>query len=594
VLSNSEIASHLYELARLSALADGSNNAFRVRAYEDAARSIDGATEPVAEMSESALTGLKGVGKSTASKIRELVEGGSIAKLEELRKEFPPDFVELTRVPGVGPKTAVQLRDALGVSSVEDLKAAIAAESIRELPGFGARTEENLARSIERLGIGGKERRPPIIEAMRTALEVCQALMTVDGVQRAEPMGSLRRFRETIGDVDVLVVSTGDHQAVADRFVELPVVNEVVDYGARKSAVLSASGMRIDLRVVEPDQWGSAAIYFTGSKAHNIHLRQMALDRGWTLSEYALAEIDTEKVIASKTEEEVYAALGLAWVPPELREDSGDIEAARDGTLPALAEVKHLRGDLHVHTSLSGDGRDRLEDMVQAAADRKYLYLGITDHAEDLAINGASRRQMLAQRTKIEALQGQYPEMRLLHGAELNIGRDGSVDYDADFLSGFGWGVASVHSLFDLDRAKQTERIVTAMRDPAVNAIGHLTGRRIGKRPGIELDVDAVLDAAEETGCAIEINCHLDRLDAPAEVLLRARDRDVLFVIGTDAHDVGELRNAVWGIHQSHRGWVERSKIVNTWTQAKFLKWVGEKRMANSEWQVARLREANP
>lgn len=578
MVSNSEVASHLYELARLTTLAEGSSNAFRVRAYETAARAIEGHPEPVAEMAAAALTSLRGVGTSTAKKIRQLVDEGRIDRLEELRTSFPPDFVELTRVPGVGPKRAVLLRDELGVGSVADLEAALEREELRELPGLGVKTEENIARSLERLGLGGKERRTPIIDALRVAREVAAALGEVPGVVRAEPMGSLRRFRETIGDVDVIVAGSGDPDAVMERLVQLPLVADVVGYGARKTAIVTAAGLQIDVRVVTPDQYGSAQMYFTGSKAHNIRLRQMAIDRGWTLNEYALAEAETERVLASETEEEVYAALGLPWICPEMREDTGEIEAALSGDLPDLVTDEDLLGDLHVHTSLSGDGRDDLEAIVETAKRRGYTYLAITDHGEDLAINGASRRQLLNQRRKIADLRRRNRKLRVLHGAELNIGRDGSVDYDSAFLSGFDWGVASVHSRFDLTPREQTQRIIAAMRNPGVNAIGHLTGRRIGKRPGIELDVAAVLDAAEETGCALEINCHLDRLDAPAEVLRLARGRDIVFVISTDAHDSSELANTKWGVSLARRGWVDRGRIANTWPRDRFLTWVAAKR----------------
>ena len=577
--TNTEIAARLHELARLTVLAEGSSNAFRVRAYETAARAIEGFGVPVTEMDRDALTSIRGVGKGTAAKIVEYLDTSTIAKLDDLRARFPPDFIELTKVPGVGPKTAVLLRDELGITDVAELRSALEEQRLRDLPGLGAKTEENIARSLDRLGIGGKdERRTPILDAMRIAAEVAVALREAPGVEVAEPMGSLRRFRETIGDVDVVVTSRSDPKAIMDRFVSLPVVADVVGYGARKSAIVSASGMQVDVRVVEPEQYGSAAMYFTGSKEHNIRLRQLAIDRGWTLSEYGLTDTETEEVFASATESEVYAALGMAWVPPELREDIGEVELALADDLPDLVEVDHLVGDLHVHTSLSGDGRDTLEDMVSAAAELGYRYVAITDHAEDLAINGASRRQMTAQRSRIARLQAEHPEMRILHGAELNIGRDGTVDYDAEFLAGFDFGVASVHSHFDLDRDAQTERVVRAMHDPAVNVIGHLTGRRIGRRPGIELDEDAVFKAAEVTRCAIEVNSHLDRLDAPSDVLRRAMGRDVLFAVSTDAHDVRELGNRVWGVKQARRGWVTRDRVVNTWERDRFMAWLEETR----------------
>jgi len=576
MVSNSEISSRLLELAGLTALADGSTNSFRARAYQAAARAVEELAEPASQMSQTALTALRGIGKSTAAKIFELEGTGRIEKLEKLRREFPPDFVEMTRVPGLGPKKALLLRDRLGATSVDDLKRAIAAETLRDVPGLGPKTEQNLFRAIERLGIGGKERRTPIIDAMRLAHEITAALSEVEGVERAEHMGSLRRFRDTIGDLGVIVAASGEHQAVADRFVSLPLVEETVAFGARKSVVLVTSGMQVDLRIVEPAQFGAAALYFTGSKAHNIRLRQLAADCGWLLNEYGLMDAGTQGVIAAVTEEDVYAALGLDWISPEIREDWGEIEAAAAGALPELIQEDHLRGDLHVHTDWSGDGRGTLTATVAAAQERGYEYLAITDHAEDLAINGLSRERMLEQREALAGLEGSM--MTVLHGAELNIGRKGTVDYDPGFLAGFGWGVASVHSLFDMPAAAQTERLITAMFDPAVNAIGHLSGRRIGRRPGIEFDVDAVLTAAAESRCAIEINCHLDRLDATAEVLRLARDRDVLFTIATDAHDARELANTRWGTRHARRGWVERDRVVNTWPKRRFLEWVEEKR----------------
>jgi DNA polymerase (family 10) len=576
VISNGEIASLLYELARLTTLEDGSPQSFRVRAYEQAARTVEGHPEPLAAMSQAGIEALRGLGTSTARKVRELVETGHIAKLDRLRAEYPPAFQQLTRVPGVGPKTARSLRQHLGIASVEDLRSAIDAQAVRTVPGLGPKSEENLARAIEKLGLGGKERRTPVADALRLAGEVTAVLSSAPGVERAEAMGSLRRFRETIGDVDVVVVSTGDPAEVMARFASLPMATEVIAHGARKSAIVSSGGIQVDLRVVEPGQYGSAALYFTGSKAHNIHLRQLAIERGWTLSEYGLAETEGGRVLASATEEEIYRALGLQFVPPELREDNGEIERAAAGTLPRFVGESDLRGDLHVHTDLSGDGREPLEAMLTAAAERGYEYLAITDHGEDLAINGVSRRQLREQRERIDALRERFAPMAILHGAELNIGRDGSVDYDPEFLAELDWAVAGVHGQFDLDREAQTRRIVTAMRNPAVRAIAHLSGRRIGLRPGMDLDLEAVLAAAEETGTALEINCHLDRLDVSEEVLRAARGREVIWIIDTDAHDTRELASTVWGVRHARRGWVEPERVGNTWPRERFLAWVGK------------------
>lgn len=577
MITNAEVASHLAELAALTALSEGSRNAFRVRGYDTAARAVEEADRPVAGLTLAELQGLRGIGASTAQKVRELVETGRIARLEELRAEFPPDFVELTRIPGIGPKTAVMLRTELGVHDVAGLRHALDTEALRGLPGMGVKSEENIRAALERLGATGKDRRTPILEAARIARDVVAALGTVPDVVLVEPMGSLRRFRDTIGDIDVIAVTTGDPGAVMDRFVGLPAVREVIGHGPRKSAIITASGLQIDLRVVEPAQYGAAAIYFTGSKAHNIRLRQLAIDRGWTLNEYALAAEDGT-VIASTTEEDVYAAFGLPWIPPELREDTGEFEAASTGHLPPLVAVEDLRGDLHVHTSLSGDGQESLDRMLAGAHGRGYAYVAITDHGEDLAINGATREQLTAQRRRMDRLRDRYPGMSILQGCELNIGPVGTVDYDSGFLAGLDFGVASVHSHFALSADEQTRRVIAAMENPAVNVIGHLTGRRIGVRPGIDLDVDAVLAAAERTRCAIEVNGHLDRLDAPAEILRRARDRDVLFAISSDAHHTRDLADIETGVRNARRGWVERDRVVNTWTAERFRTWVDEKR----------------
>ncbi len=574
---NREVARVLGELALLTELDEGSPQAFRVRAYENAARTVDSLATDVESMSQAQLVAAKGIGKSTAQKIIEYLETGQIAKLETLRSRFPPEYVELTRIPGLGPKRVAMLHEELGIGSVADLRAAIEQEALRDLAGFGPKSEAKLIQAIERLGLSGKERRTPIELALPVAREVVAALTTVEGVEAIEYAGSLRRFRETIGDVDILVAAT-DHRAVMAGFLELPIVSEVLGTGDTKSSILTHSGMQVDLRVVEPDQYGAALLYFTGSKAHNIRLRQLALDREWTLNEYALSEVETEEVVASKTEREIYEALGLGFIEPTLREDTGEIEAAGDEALPDLVHLQDIKGDLHVHTNLSGDGHETLEDMLDAVASRGLSYVAITDHGEDLRINGASREQMLAQRKRLDALAERYQPMTILHGCELNIGRAGEVDYDQDFLEGFDWCVASVHSLFDLDRAEQTRRVITAMQNPAVNAIGHLTGRQIGSRPGIELDIDAVIEAAVETGTALEINCHLRRLDVAPEVARRASAAGVRLVISTDAHRIVELEQMQWGVLNAQRGWVDKGLVVNTWPAGRFLEWAASRR----------------
>lgn len=577
-MTNVEIAHALRELALLTRLEDGSAQSFRVRAYEKAVDAVMAISAEAAVMTPAELKAVDGIGGSTAEKIREYVDTGRIAKLDELREKYPPELVELMKIPGMGPKTVLLVRDELGVRSVEDLKDAVAAQRLRELPGMGAKSEEKIATAIERLGLHGKERRTPIIEVLPIAGSIVAALGDVPGVEAVEYAGSLRRFRETIGDVDVLAAATSP-EGVMDAFVALPVVKEVIAHGATKSAILTTGDLQVDLRVVEPGQFGAALLYFTGSKSHNIALRQRAIARGWILNEYALADAESEEVIASATEADVYRALGLPFIAPTLREDVGELRAAEEGTLPDLVAVEDLRGDLHVHSTWSGDGRSTLEDMVAEAARRGLEYIAITEHGEDLSINGLSRDKVLAERKVLASLRKRHPDLEILHGAELNIGRDGSVDYDPEFLAGFDWCVASVHSLFDLSPVQQTARVIAAMANPAVSAIGHLTGRRIGRRPGIEIDVDAVFDAAAATGTALEINCHLDRLDVPSDLLLRARDRgDLTFVISTDSHHVTEYDHTRWGVLNAQRGWVDRSRIANTWPRDQFLDWLARNR----------------
>ncbi|MFQ5966355.1 MAG: DNA polymerase/3'-5' exonuclease PolX [Acidimicrobiia bacterium] len=576
-VSNAEVGALFHDLALLTRLEDGNPQSFRARAYDAAARTIEALPAPAVEMSKNELVAQKGIGASTAEKIGEFRDTGSIAKLEELRQRYPPEFLEIVRIPGIGPKTGALLREELGVETVEDLRAAVERQAVRELPGLGAKTEEKLAVALERLGMTGKERRTPIIDGMLLATRLVVELESRDFVQRAIACGSLRRMRETIADLDI-VVSSQEPQRVMDDFIELPSVKEVIAHGETKTSVLTQQGLQVDVRVVEPEQLGAALVYFTGSRDHNIRLRQIAQQNDWLLNEYGLLEAEGDRVIASETEEDIYSALRLPWIPPPMREDSGEIEAAIAGTLVEVPYVEDIRGDLHVHSSLSRDADDTLEEMVAAASERGLSYMAITDHGEDLAINGVSREEMIEERERIHRLQEDYPDLVLLHGCELNIGPDGSLDYDQEFLLGFDYCVASVHSQFDLDVTQQTVRILTAMQNPAVNVIGHLQGRRIGKRPGIELDIDAVFEGAELTGTAIEINSHLDRLDASPEVLRQAADRDINFVIDTDSHRIRELAHIRWGVLIAQRGWVAKEKVANTWETERFLRWVAEKR----------------
>jgi DNA polymerase (family 10) len=565
----------LVELAKLTALDEGSPQAFRVRAYENALHGLEGYQGELDGLTKKDLTEIKGVGASTADKILEFIATGSVAKLTVLRERYPPAFVELTKIPGLGPKTLKLIRAELGVEDIDGLRRAIAAEQLRGLPGLGRTSEEKIGKAIERLGLHGKDRRTPLVEALPLARSLAARISALESVEAAEPCGSIRRFSDTIGDIDI-VVATTDPSSVSEFVVGLPEVSEVIGSGGTKTSFLTREGMQVDVRTVEPHQLGSALLYFTGSKTHNIALRQRALDRGWLLSEYGL--FDGEKLIASKTEEDIYKALEMELVPPPMREGSGEVEAAAAGQLPTLVELPQIRGDLHYHSDRSGDGRSTLEEMIAAALARGYEYVAFTDHGEDLAINGSPREVMLEHRDRIRILQERYPDIHLLFGCELNIGPKGDLDYDAEFRREFDFCVASIHSHFDLPREDQTARILTALGDPSVDAIGHLSGRYIGRRPGVDLDVEVVLEALGVTGVALEINGALDRLDASAEVARLAMSGEVDFVIDTDSHHTSDLVRMGYGVTHAQRGWVTTDRVVNARPLDEFLEWTARRR----------------
>lgn len=563
------------ELTRLTALDEGSPQAFKARAYENAMAAIEAHPGEISGLTKAELTKIKGVGASTADKIIELESTGKVAKLEELRTRYPPGFVELTKIPGLGPKTLKMLRAELGVVDIETLKAAIDARSLRDLPGMGEKSEEKLARAIERLGLHGKDRRTPLVEVWGLAKLLERRLGSIDGVHAAVATGSIRRFSETVGDID-LVVATVAPERVHTAVLDFPEVGSKVGSGGTKTSFLTREGLQVDVRTVAPDQLGSALLYFTGSKPHNIQLRQRALERDWLLSEYGLFE--EERVIASETEEEIYAALGLEYIPPPLREGGDEVEAAAEGALPDLVTREDIRGDLHFHSDRSGDGRSTLEAMVEAAIGAGYEYVAFTDHGEDLAINGSSREEMIAHRERIRSLDERYAEIDLLFGCELNIGPEGSLDYDPGFRLEFDYCVASIHSHFDLPADRQTARILTALQDPAVCAIGHLTGRYVGRRPGVELDVAVVLEALAVTGVALEVNGALDRLDATADVARMAMAAGVEVVIDTDSHHVADLVRMDYGVLYAQRGWVTTDQVVNTRPIQDLRAWVARRR----------------
>jgi DNA polymerase (family 10) len=571
--SKQDVLDMLRELAELTMMEEGDPQSFRVRAYESAAQAIAAQASDLGKLTAKELQQIEGIGKSTAEKIRELLEKGKVEKLEGLRAKHPREVVALLRIQGLGPKALKRLRAELGVGSLDDLRRVLAEHKLRALSGFGQKSEEKLAQALARLEAQGPMERTPISVALPLAERIVAHMRELPGVTHASTCGSLRRFSETIGDVDILVCAP-DPAPVMEALVSLSLVDQVLGRGESKTSVVTRRGTQVDLRVVAQHQLGAALLYFTGSKGHNIKLRTRALARGWTLNEYALSELEGGKVVASETEEQIYQALGLPFIPPVLREDAGEIEAAEKGALPA--PMPRVIGDFHVHTTVSGDGRSPLEEVVATAIARGYKVLAITDHAEG-TLSGVGREKFLEQRERFRALQKELGDkLRLLHGVELNIGPAGELDYDLEFRRGFDWCLASVHDHFELDRAAQTKRVVTAMRDPAVRMIGHLSARMIGGRPPIELDIDAIAAAAEETGTALEVNGALPRLDMSVESLRRARGRDVTYLFTSDAHRAEELDRVRYATLNAERAWLDPARVANTWTPERLLAWIAD------------------
>lgn len=556
--SNDQVADSLSELADLLAITGA--DPYRVRAYEKAARSVGAYPVDLDGLGEKELDAIPAVGSHIAARIVELRDRGHLDELDELRSRVPAGLRTLLSVPGLGPKRARQVYDELGVASVPELLAALRAEQLRELRGWGPTSEAHLVEAIRQYQATGG--RMQLGVALELAEELVAGLRSALGVQQAAYAGSLRRMCDTIGDVDLLVASD-DPPAVMAAFAGLAALAEVPACGPTKAVGLTTTGVHVDLRVVPPAAWGAALVYFTGSKAHGIHLRRVAQRSGLKLSEYGVERIEDGRVLASATEEDVYRALGLAYVPPVLREDRGEIEAASDGTLPSLVELRHVRGDLHTHTDLT-DGMASLDEMAAAAARHGYRYLGVTDHAPLLAMERMTAEKALAQRAAVRRLQARTP-VALLHGSELNIQPDGSLDWDDDFLSGFDVLVASVHSAFTMSRDAMTARLVAAVEHPAVNILGHPTGRSIGHRPPVDFDADAVFRAAARAGTALEVNAFPDRLDLNDELARLAQERGALLAISSDAHATRHLDQLRFGVATAQRGWVRPEQVVNTW-----------------------------
>jgi len=571
--TNLAVAAALHELADLLEINGGDR--FRTLAYRRAGDAVRGLGRDVASMTDAELAGVHGLGKATAGKVRELVATGSMQVLEDLRAKYPTGVLEMTRVSGLGPKKAVALHAALGVETLEELEEALRAGRLRDVKGFGARTEENLLRALERHRMqGGEERRILLGEALAVAEEMLEGVRTLPGIERASYAGSLRRMRDTIGDLDLLVSSARPQEAV-EAFGALPNVGRVLGRGPTKTGVLTRSGLQIDLRVVAPGEFGSALQYFTGSKAHNVKVREHAVRMGLKLSEYGLFRAGER--IAGATEEEVYEALGMQTPPAPMREDRGEVELALRGALPALVELADLRGDLQSH-SVYSDGRRTIREMALAAAAKGYEYFAVTDHGRNLpVVRNLSLDDIVRQRVEIKALNEELAgRIVVLHGLEANIGMEGELDYPDEIMAGFDIVVASLHHQLRGDRAAMTRRVLRAIEHPHVHVLGHPTGRMLPRRPASDLDMEAVCRAALAHGVALEINANPRRLDLKDDHAFLAREMGCLFAISTDAHSPRELDLMRFGVATAQRGWVESRDVVNTWLLDKLRRFLAK------------------
>ncbi len=561
--SNDQVERALQEYADLLSIVSG--DPYKPRAYEKAARAVGGYPDDLASLDERGVRGIPGVGKSIAAKVSEYLQTGSFAELDALRAQVPAGVREMTAIAGFGPKKAMAVHQELGIGGVDELLGAAERGELAGLKGFSRTTERNVIDGVRRLR--SHTGRVLVNVALEAAHELLDHLAAVPGVRRVAYAGSLRRMAETVGDVDLLVASDRP-EAVMDAFVAWHPVDRVIAKGETKSSIVTGRGLQIDLRVIDRAAWGAAMIYFTGSKAHNIRIREMAVRAGLKLNEYGLFRAKTGKLLAAETEAEVYERLGLPFIEPTLREDRGEIESALAGTLPDVIALRQVRGDLHTHTDLT-DGLAPLERMLEAAAARRYIYYAVTDHAPNLFMQRMTDEKMLAQRAQLRDLQDRFPTMRLLHGTELNIDPDGGVDWDEPFLEGFDLTVASVHSHFGQSKSAMTRRVIRAIEHPNVNIIGHLTTRKIGARDPVDLDLEAVFEAAARTGTALEINAYPDRLDLRDEHVLWARRHGVKFAIDTDSHAVGHLDMMRFGVATAQRGWLTKDDVINAWPITK-------------------------
>lgn len=563
-------------------------NPFRIRAYRNAVNTVNSLSRPLAAMVEAGedLTKLPGVGKTVAHHIIEFLETGRITRLEEVSAEIPVTLVELVRLDGVGPKKAKKLFEQLGVKTVDDLAEQLDAGTVRELDGFGRKSAEKIKRSIEdhRKHSG----RFQIHEVEKLIAGVLEHMAHAPGVDKIELAGSLRRRKETIGDVDILARHEGDGTPVVDHFVGFDGAARVLGAGPTKGSIVLHSGLQVDLRVIPGRSFGAALQYFSGSKEHNVAVRTLAVRKGLRVNEWGVfrlpEDVDPATVgkedgerLAGDTEEGVYEVLGMSWVPPALRENRGEVEAAVADSLPELVSLEDIRGDLQMHSTWS-DGKVSLEEMTRACRDLGYEYLAVTDHSQAMAmVQGLTPERAREQWEEVEEVRRRVTGIDLLRSAEVDILKDGSLDMPDEILDGLDLVVISVHSFMDQDKTTMTERVLKAMMHPTVDILAHPTGRLINRREPYALDVESILEAASELGVAVELNANPNRLDFSDVHVHRAKELGVPVVISTDAHAPAALQNMRFGVDQARRGWLEAADVLNTRSAKEFSKWVARR-----------------
>jgi DNA polymerase (family 10) len=574
-MKNREIAKLFNQIADLLELKG--DNPFRIRAYRRAAQNIEALSKDLAEIPEEALRKIPGIGKDLAGKITEYLRDGKIGALEELKGDIPEGLLEVITIPGVGPKTAKLLNERLGITGVAELEDAAREGRLLDLPGIRERTVQNILKGIALLR-KGRERRP-IGKVMPLAEEIVERLSRLKGVRKISLAGSLRRWKETIKDIDILITST-DPEGVMEKFVNLPSVSEVLQRGSTKSSVIIDEGLQVDLRVVEENSFGAALQYFTGSKAHNIRLREMAVRKGLKINEYGIFNEETGQRIGGEREEDIYNALGLPWIPPELREDLGEIEAAIKGGLPELIDLADIRGDLHIHSRWS-DGSHEVPELIEEARRKGYEYIAITDHTKGLGIaGGLTEERLLEQKKEIDSINKGLRGFHVFMGVEVDIRGDGRLDLPEEVLERLDFVVASIHSGFRQEKEKLTKRVISAIKCPVVDLIAHPTGRLIGEREPYDIDMEAVLDAAENYGKALEINAFPLRLDLNDRYAREAKKRGIPVVISTDSHILEQFRFMRYGISVARRGWLEKSDVLNALPLREFSAYLKKRRAA--------------